>query len=183
MNIVAEYQQDRWNDGGARGLVASVSHDGGATWTRVVVPKVTKCSGGAYDRASDPWVSFAPNGDLYAISLSFGAFDPHNAILVSKSTDGGDTWGDPIEVTADDTNGLDKESITADPHDSNLVYATWDRLAHAGREHARLGPGRHPFAVIQVADVLRSLDRRRADLGAAAAAVHRYVVLGLDRRA
>ena len=80
MNIVAEYQQDRWNDGGARGLVASVSHDGGTTWTRVVVPKVTKCSGGAYDRASDPWVSFAPNGDLYAISLSFGAFDPHNAI-------------------------------------------------------------------------------------------------------
>ena len=99
---------------------------------RVVVPKVTKCSGGAYSRASDPWVSFAPNGDLYAISLSFGAFDPHNAILVSKSTDGGDTWGDPIEVTADDTNGLDKESITADPHDSNLVYATWDRLLTPG---------------------------------------------------
>ena len=36
--IVGEYQQDRWSDGGARGLVASVSHDGGATWTRVVVP-------------------------------------------------------------------------------------------------------------------------------------------------
>ena len=137
MNIVAEYQQDRWSDGGARGLVASVSHDGGATWNRVVVPKVTKCSGGAYSRASDPWVSFAPNGDLYAISLSFGAFDPHNAILVSKSTDGGDTWGDPIEVTADDTNGLDKESITADPHDSNLVYATWDRvLTPGGSTHA-----------------------------------------------
>ena len=49
MNIVAEYQQDRWSDGGARGLVASVSHDGGTTWNRVVVPKVTKCSGGAYE--------------------------------------------------------------------------------------------------------------------------------------
>ena len=131
-NIVGEYQQDRWDDGGARGLVASVSHDGGASWARVVVPKITKCSGGAYDRASDPWVSFAPNGDLYAISLSFDVFDTHNAILVSKSINGGDTWGDPIAVTADDTNGLDKESITADPSNPNLVYATWDRLLTPG---------------------------------------------------
>ena len=137
LNIVGEYQQDRWDDGGARGLVASVSHDGGATWNRVVVPKITKCSGGAFDRASDPWVSFAPNGDLYAISLSFDVFDTHNAILVSKSTDGGDTWGDPIAVAADDTNGLDKESITADPLDANLVYATWDRvLTPGGSLHA-----------------------------------------------
>jgi hypothetical protein len=132
LNIVGEYQQDRWSDGGARGLVASVSHDGGASWTRVVVPGVTKCSGGAYDRASDPWVSFAPNGDLYAISLSFDFFDTHNAIIVSKSTDAGDTWGPPIEVTADNTNGLDKESITADPTDPNVVYATWDRLLTPG---------------------------------------------------
>jgi hypothetical protein len=132
LNIVGEYQQDRWSDGGARGLVASVSHDGGATWTRVVVPGLTKCSGGIYDRASDPWVSFAPNGDLYAIALTFDQFDPHNAIIVSKSTDGGDTWGSPTELTADDTWGLDKESITADPHDPNLVYAAWDRIITPG---------------------------------------------------
>ncbi len=131
-NIVGEYQQDRWSDGGARGLVASVSHDGGATWSRVVVPGVTKCSGGIYDRASDPWVSFAPNGDLYAISLSFDWFDTHNAIIVSKSTNGGDTWGGPIELTADDTWGLDKESITADPHNPSLVYAAWDRIISPG---------------------------------------------------
>src|SRR4249920_2522313 len=96
--IVAEYQQDRWSDGGARGLVTSVSHDNGATWHRVVVPGITRCSDGNYDRASDPWVSFAPNGDLYAISLSFDAFDTHNAIIVSKSTypSLGESWGPPI---------------------------------------------------------------------------------------
>src|SRR6478736_1408808 len=130
--IVGEYQQDRWSDGGARGLVTSVSHDDGATWNRVVVPGITKCSDGNYDRASDPWVSFAPNGDLYAISLSFDAFDTHNAIIVSKSTDLGETWGPPIEMTADDTNGLDKESITADPFQPGYVYATWDRLLTPG---------------------------------------------------
>ena len=62
------------------------------SWHRVVVPGITRCSGGTYDRASDPWVSFAPNGDLYAISLSFDAFDTRNAIIVSKSTTKGETW-------------------------------------------------------------------------------------------
>jgi hypothetical protein len=128
-NIVGAYQQDRWSDGGARGLVASWSKDGGATWHPVVIPGVSKCSGSTiYDRASDPWVSFAPNGDLYAISLSFGFLAPHNAILVNKSTNGGESWGAPIAVAADDTNGLDKQSITADPFDSNFVYAAWDRF-------------------------------------------------------
>src|SRR5437764_12331667 len=71
-NIVGAYQQDRWSDGGARGLVASWSKDGGATWHPVVIPGLSKSSGGIFDRASDPWVSFAPNGDLYETSLSFG---------------------------------------------------------------------------------------------------------------
>jgi len=132
LNIVGEYQQDRWSDGGARGLVASVTHNGGSSWTRVVVPGLTRCSRGIYDRASDPWLSFAPNGDLYAISLSFDFFDLHNAIIVNKSTDGGDTWSPAKEITADDTDGLDKQSITADPHNSNVVYATWDRFVTPG---------------------------------------------------
>jgi hypothetical protein len=128
LNLVGMYQQDRWNNGGARGLVASWTKNGGATWRPVVVPGISKCSGGIYDRASDPWLSFAPNGDLYAISLSFDVFDTHNAIIVNKSTNGGESWGPPLEVTADNTNGLDKQSITADPYDANRVYAVWDRF-------------------------------------------------------
>src|SRR5205085_11567012 len=38
LNIVGAYQQDRWDDGGARGLVASWTKDGGATWHPVVIP-------------------------------------------------------------------------------------------------------------------------------------------------
>src|SRR6266545_2446974 len=58
-NIVASWQQDRWSDGGARGLVAGVSKDGGQSWTEVVIPKLSVCSGNsAYLRASDPWLSF-----------------------------------------------------------------------------------------------------------------------------
>jgi Neuraminidase (sialidase) len=125
-NIVGEYQQDRWSDGGARGLVTSVTRNGGSSWHRVVVPGITKCSGGVYDRASDPWLSFAPNGDLYSISLSFDVFDPQDAIIVSKSTNGGETWGAPIPIVAENTDGLDKQSITADPLDARFAYAVWD---------------------------------------------------------
>src|SRR5438067_12028453 len=33
-NLIAVWQQDRWSNGGAHGLVTAVSHDGGLTWTR-----------------------------------------------------------------------------------------------------------------------------------------------------
>jgi hypothetical protein len=137
-NIIASWQQDRWSNGGARGLITAVSHDGGATWDTTFAHFST-CSGGTaanggnYERASDPWVTFAPNGDAYQISLSVNLFeDPATAILVSKSTDGGDIWSEPITL-ARDISGVapfpfnDKESITADPTSANRVYAVWDR--------------------------------------------------------
>ncbi len=143
-NIVAGYQQDRWSNGGSRGLVAAVSQNGGQAWTQVVIPKVNLCSGGTvanggdFQRSTDPWLSFAPNGDLYFFTLSLDITPPgktpggngKNALFVSKSTNGGLTWGDPIQIIEDtDPRFLnDKNSITADPTDSNLVYAVWDRL-------------------------------------------------------
>ena len=84
-NIAGIWQQDRWTDGGSRGLVAGITFDGGATWTSVVIPKGSACSGGTYDRTSDPWLSFAPNGDLYAISLALSHDLAVSAILVNKS--------------------------------------------------------------------------------------------------
>jgi hypothetical protein len=64
-NVVGVFQQDRWSNGGARGLVTAVTKDGGKTWKRTFAHFST-CSGGTaanggnYDRASDPWVTFAP---------------------------------------------------------------------------------------------------------------------------
>lgn len=87
-------------------------------------------NGGDYERASDPWVSFSPNGDAYQISLSFNDSNTTNAVLVSKSENNGRTWG-PVTTLIKDTNPQffnDKESITADPTDSRSAYAVWDRL-------------------------------------------------------
>ena len=128
LNIVGAYHQDRWDNGGDRGLVSSATHDGGATWNRVVVPGITKCSGGEFDRASDPWVSFATSGKLYGLWLVFDVFDGHNGILVSTSSNGGNSWSAPVPVNVDNTGGDDKQSITADPYNENNVYAVWDRF-------------------------------------------------------
>jgi hypothetical protein len=143
-NIVGSVQQDRWSNGGARGLVAGVSMDGGVTWTTVTIPNITLCSGGTvanggdFQRATDPWLSFSPNGHLYQMSLSLDITTPpgreggfgKNAMLVSKSTDGGLTWSDPITLIRDEDPQFlnDKNSLTADPTDSDYVYAVWDRL-------------------------------------------------------
>jgi hypothetical protein len=150
-NIIAVWQQDRWSNGGARGLVAGVSHDGGLTWSPTWA-HFTFCSGGTvanggdFERASDPWVTFAPNGDAYQISLSVSADQTTSAILVSKSTNGGDTWSEPTTLIRETSsfNFNDKESITADPTDSNFVYAVWDRSRKPG-ENASVNAG-HSFA-------------------------------------
>src|SRR5438552_1946348 len=60
-NIIGAYQQDRWSDGGAKGLVVSRSFDGGLTWSQNFA-EFSVCSddpGTAYTspfkRATDPW--------------------------------------------------------------------------------------------------------------------------------
>lgn len=133
-NVVAVWQQDRWSDGGSRGLLSAVSDDGGKTWETVTPPEFSLCSGGDFERATDPWVSFGPSGNAYFMSLSIDVdpaiFGGHNAMLVSKSTDGGHTWHQPVTLIEED-NPLalnDKNSLTADPTNANLVYAIWDRL-------------------------------------------------------
>src|SRR5215211_4284610 len=65
-NVVGFWQQDRWSDGGAHGLLAGVSVDGGQTWSHSA-PEFSRCAGGSgiaggYHRASDPWLSFGPPG-------------------------------------------------------------------------------------------------------------------------
>jgi hypothetical protein len=127
-HLVGSFQQDRWSDGAARGLVAAVSFDGGASWRRSVVPGLTLCSGGPFYRASDPWVSFAPNGDVYHIALATAG--ARSVLLLNRSMDGGLTWQAPVTLVDESTGALhDKESVTADPTDaaSHLVYAAWDR--------------------------------------------------------
>jgi len=130
LNMVVSWQQDRWTWGGANGMASAVSQDGGHTWEESLIPGVTRCSGGTLYRAGDDWLTFAKNGDLYHSAVAFNPVSStyESNILISKSTDGGMTWNDPIIVTQDAYPFVnDKESITADPHHAGSVYATWSK--------------------------------------------------------
>jgi len=128
-DAIGAYQQDRWSNGGSRGTVASVLH--GGVWLQVVIPGVSKCSGAVWDRATDPWVTISPNGVAYVMTLTFQDFPTFSTsiLYVNRSTDGGLTWSAPIQLIRDDSLFLfnDKNSMTADPFDSNYVYGIWDR--------------------------------------------------------
>jgi len=126
-NIVATWQQDRWSTGGARAAGVAVSLDGGKKWQTFLMPNLTFCTGGTAFRSTDPWLSFSPDGTLHHMSLLLGPGT--NAMVVQSSTDGGFTWSDPIPLVESAIPLLnDKNSLTADPIDSMLVYAVWDQL-------------------------------------------------------
>jgi hypothetical protein len=112
-HLVGAWQQDRWSNGGAHGLVAGYSNNGGASW-HISPQPFSACyheSGypGTYlnfQRASDPWVSIGPGAPgspsgstAYSVSISFNQTpypgDPnalHNAVGAATSYDGGATW-------------------------------------------------------------------------------------------
>ena len=125
-DIIGGYQQDRWDNGAARGVYASVWYRG--AWRQVAIPGTSACVGGSHLRATDPWVTFSPNGAAYFFTLATSAGND-SALYVNKSIDGGLHWAAPVTLIEQNSvfNFNDKNSITADPFNSNYVYAVWDR--------------------------------------------------------
>jgi hypothetical protein len=143
-NWVTMWHQDRWSNGGAHGIGVGVTTTGGTTWTESTLP-VSKCAPGTpanlqYLRASDPWVSFGPDGTAYASALSFNqgsSADPAlgiwaNAVAAVRSTNGGATWdhAQPIPGSVFGTAQAfgDKNSTTANPVLPGTAYTVWDTL-------------------------------------------------------
>jgi len=144
--IVGAFQQDRWSNGGAHGLVSGSSIDSGSSWFETEAA-FSACEGGTYDRASDPWVSVGPDGRAYWVSLSASADEATSAILASTSTDGGQSWSAPATIITETTpfHFNDKESVTADPNVAGTAYVVWDRSQFPS-DSASLNGLAHSFA-------------------------------------
>jgi len=105
-HLVGVWQQDRWIDGGANGLVSAYSTNGGANWTQSVQPFTACASGLDFERSSDPWVSIGPGtpagssgSTVYSVGLPFDqtpyktdVLARHNGVNAAVSYDGGATW-------------------------------------------------------------------------------------------
>jgi hypothetical protein len=172
-NLVGNWQQDRWSNGGASGNLSAYSLNGGTTWTIPPISpasdmgqaKFSRCTGGNaanggdFERATDPWVSFSPNGVSHQVALAINDSNVANAVLTSRSMDKGANWEDPVVVKFDDRANFfnDKETLTADPTDSRFVYVTWQRIV-APNERASARAGQRAAAFRSLAWFARSDD-------------------------
>src|SRR5262249_17316020 len=119
----------------AVGTVTAVTLDGGKNWQQVIIP-VTQSTGGGdlFQSAVDPWLSFAPNGDLYHNSLTGSVGAPHGFPPRSAGEGGPPGTSRSVLDYATDTRfQLDKPSVTADPGDARYVYAAWEQTGNGNR--------------------------------------------------
>ena len=126
--IVSTFQEGRFFNGGASGIGFSTSTNGGKTFTSGIL-QATVFSGAKYDRASDPSVAFDARHGVWLISwLGLITPDPANEnsfkvdVLVSRSTDGGKTFGAPVAVDAPGTQFFDKNWTTCDTTPTSPFY-------------------------------------------------------------
>ncbi len=103
--IVSAFQQGRFFNGGGSDIGFATSTNGGQTWTHGSLPSATANSSPPnpkYARASDASVAFDAKHKVWLISF-LGIVNPSAGpvdVLVSRSTDGGLTWGAPVVVNA-----------------------------------------------------------------------------------
>ncbi|GAA3694888.1 sialidase family protein [Nonomuraea antimicrobica] len=157
--IVTAQQTGRFHDAGASGVAFATSGDDGGTWAKGVLPGLTVFGGGPYARVSDPSVAFdARHGVWLVSSLALndaggaGGAVSGAAVLVSRSTDGGLTWGAP--VTAASGGDLDKswavcDNAAASPHHGRCYVVFDDHGAGNAIKVARSSDGGLTWAVTE----------------------------------
>lgn len=127
---VAAAHDCRFPDGGAVDISYAWTHDGGRTWNHAPLPGITKAVGGQWDRASDPVVAWGPDGSVYISVLDISLGCP-SGVSVSRSTDGGQTFGPPVLAHysaschySDDKNWLVIDNGADSPYRGRL-YQFW----------------------------------------------------------
>ena len=133
--IVSAYQVARNPVWGGADVGFSTSTDGGRTWTYGYLPGLTVYyMNGAYYAASDASVAYDAKHNVWLIA-TLPLINPIGDIAVSRSVDGGLTWGNPVIVDA--THNDDKGWIVCDNTPTSLYYGhcytEWDAAATTGQ--------------------------------------------------
>jgi hypothetical protein len=125
--IVSAFQSGRFFDGGASNIGWATSTNGGETWTHGFLPGTTIFATppgpSKYHRASDPSVAYDAKHNVWIISYLafFSGTSVRTDVLVSRSTDGGLTWGLPVPVNTSGASN-DKNWTVCDDTSSSPFY-------------------------------------------------------------
>jgi hypothetical protein len=139
--VMGVHQTGRFSDGGSSNIGYVVSTDGGDTWTRGFLPGTTVFATppGPWSRATDPSVAYDAAHDVWMVNILAMTGTIGKAILVSRSTDGGVTFGNPVTVAATENGFFDKNWIACDntpasPH-YGTCYTEWDDANNGSQLH------------------------------------------------
>jgi hypothetical protein len=126
--VVGAFQTGRFFGGGASDIGWARSDDGGRTWTHGFLPGITETSGigsGTFNAVSDASVAYdAQHGTWLISSIPITAAGAVPYVVVSRSTDDGLTWSDPVIVPPPTTKGgfMDKNWTVCDNHLTSPFY-------------------------------------------------------------
>ena len=128
-----------WIQDGRATDTVMASRDGGRSFSRILVPGLSACTGGAFQAASDPGVEFSADGRLaYFTAIVVNLSSPSaehvstasTGMVASRSRDGGFSWSVPDVIQPDTGEFWDLPRLTADPLRPERAYYVYDlRLA------------------------------------------------------
>jgi BNR repeat-like domain len=131
--LVTAFQTGRVFNGGASDIGFAASRNGGVSWTHGFLPATTTAStpSGPFFAVSDASVAYDARDGVWLISY-LGLHSSGGGIvdvMVSRSTDGGRTWGVPVTVAATgtfyDKNWTVCDNSASSPHYGNC-YTEFD---------------------------------------------------------
>ncbi|MEY9858896.1 hypothetical protein ABH935_004519 [Catenulispora sp. GAS73] len=122
--VVATHQVGRVNGGGSSDIGWETSTDSGVTWHNGFLPGITvNQGGGSYAQVSDASVVYDAKHAVWLIStLPIDSSGNVPGVLVSRSSDGGMTWGNPVNSAGFDGQSYDKNWIVCDNTSTSPHY-------------------------------------------------------------
>ena len=112
-------------DGRASDLVMA-SRDGGRSFSRILVPGLSACTGGAFQVASDPGVAFSADGRLAYFTAIVVNFPGITSMFASRSVDDGFSWSVPSVIQPATGAFWDLPVLTPDPRRPNTAFYVYD---------------------------------------------------------
>ncbi|WP_370152210.1 putative Ig domain-containing protein [Streptacidiphilus sp. EB129] len=137
--VVSAFQVGRVSSGGASNIGWATTTDGGQTWTHGFMPATTANTGGPYVTTSDASVAYDAKDGVWMVSWLGITAGSDVDVELSRSTDGGHTWGNPVTVSTGTFD--DKNWSVCDDHPSSPsyghCYTEYDDANAGDAEHMR----------------------------------------------
>jgi hypothetical protein len=139
--IVSAFQIGRFQNGGGSDIGFSTSQNGGKSWSHGSLPGLTfqVDPSSPYERVSDASVAFDAKHNTWLISSI--PLLPNTAVptvFISRSTDGGLTWGNPVSAVPVGSGDFDKNWSVCDNTPTSAFYGNcyteYDNFAAADLE-------------------------------------------------